>query len=72
MPKMMLHDAEARAALARGVAKLTRAVSGTLGPKGMNAVMDRPLGTPIVSRDGVSIAAEIGRASCRERVSLNV
>src|SRR4029077_11585551 len=55
----MLHDAEARAALARGVAKLTRAVSGTLGPKGMNAVMDRPLGTPIVSRDGVSIAAEI-------------
>ena len=59
MPKMMLHDAEARAALARGVAKLTRAVSGTLGPKGMNAVMDRPLGTPIVSRDGVSIAAEI-------------
>ena len=36
MPKMMLHDAEARAALARGVAKLTRAVSGTLGPKGMN------------------------------------
>ena len=59
MPKMMLHDAEARAALARGVAKLTRAVGGTLGPKGMNAVMDRPLGTPIVSRDGVSIAAEI-------------
>jgi chaperonin GroEL len=59
MPKMMLHDAEARAALARGVAKLTRAVSGTLGPKGMNAVMDRPLGTPIISRDGVSIAAEI-------------
>src|SRR6516164_9048226 len=59
MPKMMLHDAEARAALARGVAKLTRAVSGTLGPKGMDAVMYRTLGTPIVSRDGVSIAAEI-------------
>ena len=59
MPKMMLHDSEAREALGRGVAKLAKAVSGTLGPKGMNAVMDRPIGTPIVSRDGVSIAAEI-------------
>jgi chaperonin GroEL len=59
MPKMMLHDSEAREALGRGVAKLTKAVSGTLGPRGMNAVMDRPIGTPIVSRDGVSIAAEI-------------
>jgi chaperonin GroEL len=46
MPKIMLHDAEAREALGRGVAKLAKAVSGTLG-------------TPIVSRDGVSIASEI-------------
>ena len=59
MPKMMLHDEAARAALGRGVAKLARAVRGTLGPKGMNAIMDRPQGTPIVSRDGVSIASEI-------------
>jgi len=59
MSKMMIHDAEAREALGRGVAKLAKAVSGTLGPKGMNAVMDRPIGTPIVSRDGVSIASEI-------------
>lgn len=59
MPKMMLHDDEARMALGRGVAKLARAVGGTLGPRGMNAVMDRPVGTPIVSRDGVSIANEI-------------
>src|ERR1700728_4146508 len=59
MPKIMLHDAEAREALGRGVAKLTKAVSCTLGPRGMNAVMDRPIGTPLVSRDGVSIASEI-------------
>ena len=59
MAKMMLHDDAARQALGRGVAKLARAVSGTLGPRGMNAVMDRPVGTPIVSRDGVSIADEI-------------
>ena len=59
MPKMMLHRAEARAALARGVGKLALAVRGTLGPKGTNAIIDRPIGTPMISRDGVSIAAEI-------------
>jgi chaperonin GroEL len=59
MAKMMLHDQAAREALGRGVAQLARAVRGTLGPKGMNAIMDRPIGTPIVSRDGVSIATEI-------------
>ena len=59
MAKMMLHDQLAREALGRGVAKLAKAVRGTLGPKGMNAIMDRPIGTPIVSRDGVSIASEI-------------
>ena len=59
MAKMMLHDQAAREALGRGVAQLARAVRGTLGPRGMNAIMDRPIGTPIVSRDGVSIASEI-------------
>ena len=59
MPNIMLHDHEARQALGRGVAKLARAVRGTLGPRGMNVIIDRPIGTPIISRDGVSIAAEI-------------
>src|SRR6202021_1837224 len=59
MPKIMMHDEAAREALGRGVAKLGKAVRRTLGPKGMNAIMDRPIGTPIVSRDGVSIAAEV-------------
>ncbi len=59
MPKMMIFDQEARRALARGVYQLTRAVQATLGPKGGNAIIDVPIGTPIISRDGVSIAAEI-------------
>jgi len=59
MAKRLLHDTEARRALARGVEQLTKAVESTLGPKGMNAMIDLPVGTPIVSRDGVSIAAEI-------------
>ena len=59
MTKMLLFDKDARNALARGVEKLTRAVQSTLGPKGMNAIIDRPIGTPMISRDGVSIAEEI-------------
>ncbi|WP_119269420.1 molecular chaperone GroEL [Taklimakanibacter deserti] len=59
MAKHLLHKNEAREALARGVSKLAAAVEPTLGPKGMNAMVDRPLGTPIVSRDGVTIASEI-------------
>ena len=59
MAKMMIFDADARAALGRGVDLLTRAVQCTLGPKGGNAIIDVPIGTPIISRDGVSIAAEI-------------
>ncbi len=59
MPKMMIFDREARAALGRGVNQLTRAVQCTLGPKGGNAIIDVPIGTPLISRDGVSIAAEI-------------
>jgi len=59
MAKMMLHGVEAREALARGVAQLALCVRGTLGPTGLNTIIERPQGTPIVSRDGVSIAGEI-------------
>lgn len=59
MPKLLLHDAEARRALARGVQRLSAAVEPTLGPKGLNAMIDRPVGTPLITRDGVSIASEI-------------
>ncbi len=72
MAKTMLHDEAARAALGRGVAKLAKAVRGTLGPKGMNAIIDRPIGTPMVSRDGVSIASEIELACPFENMGAQV
>lgn len=59
MSKVMLHNSAARRALARGVNRLAAAVEPTLGPRGMNAMIDRPIGTPMVTRDGVSIASEI-------------
>ena len=72
MAKKLLHNAEARGALARGVQKLAAAVESTLGPKGMNAMIDRPVGTPIVSRDGVSIASEIELADRFENMGAQV
>lgn len=59
MAKLLVHSKLARKALARGVARLAAAVEPTLGPKGLNAMIDRPVGTPLVTRDGVSIAQEI-------------
>lgn len=59
MAKLLVHGNFARKALARGVARLAAAVEPTLGPKGLNAMVDRPVGTPLITRDGVSIASEI-------------
>jgi chaperonin GroEL len=59
MPKSVRYGEQARIILAKGVEKLAKAVETTLGPRGGNAVIDRPIGTPLVSRDGVSIAEEI-------------
>lgn len=59
MAKLMIHGNEARRALAAGVHAMSSAVESTLGPLGMNAMIDRPIGTPMISRDGVSIASEI-------------
>ena len=59
MPKLMIHGNAARQALANGVERLSAAIESTLGPMGMNAMIDRPIGTPLISRDGVSIASEI-------------
>ncbi|HZC34917.1 MAG TPA: chaperonin GroEL [Chthoniobacterales bacterium] len=59
MPKLVRYGDQARIILAKGVEQLAKAVETTLGPRGGNAVIDRPIGTPLVSRDGVSIADEI-------------
>src|SRR6187455_2807192 len=55
----MLFDDEARAPLAAGVEKLSRAVRSTLGPRGRNAVLDKGWGSPKVTKDGVTVAQDI-------------
>ena len=59
MAKMIKFDAEARAAMMRGVNILADTVKVTLGPKGRNVVMDKSYGAPRITKDGVSVAKEI-------------
>ncbi len=57
--KQLLFDEAARQAILRGVSKLSRAVTATLGPKGRNVVLDKKFGSPTVTKDGVTVAKEI-------------
>ncbi len=59
MAKQILFDAKAQQLLKKGIDKLAKAVSITLGPKGLNVILDRGFGTPIITNDGVTIAKEI-------------
>ena len=57
--KDIIYGEEAREKLKKGVEKLARAVSTTLGPKGGNVALDKSWGTPQVVNDGVTVAKEI-------------
>src|SRR6266404_1211615 len=57
--KQLVFDETARQALLKGVSKLARAVTATLGPKGRNVVLDKKFGSPTVTKDGVTVAKEI-------------
>src|SRR5687768_9278877 len=57
--KQLIFDEVARHSLLKGVQKLARAVTATLGPKGRNVVLDKKFGSPTVTKDGVTVAKEI-------------
>ncbi|NJN14244.1 MAG: chaperonin GroEL [Planctomycetes bacterium] len=59
MSKQLLFDAEARQRILQGVRKITGVVKATLGPGGRNVILQKSFGSPIVTRDGVSVAKEI-------------
>lgn len=59
MTKRIYFDLEARNSLKRGVDALADAVKVTLGPKGRNVVIEKKFGSPVVTKDGVSVAKEI-------------
>src|ERR1041385_4665611 len=57
--KQLVFDETARIAVLRGVTKLAKAVTATLGPKGRNVVLDKKWGSPNITKDGVTVAKEI-------------
>ena len=59
MPKQIIHGEESRQAILRGVNTLADTVKVTLGPKGRNAVLDKKFGSPLITKDGVTVAKEI-------------
>ncbi len=50
---------EARSAMLRGVNVLGNAVRVTLGPKGRNVIIGKSYGSPVITKDGVTVAKEI-------------
>ena len=59
MAKSIHFNIEAREGLKRGVDALANAVKVTLGPKGRNVVIGKKYGSPVITKDGVSVAKEI-------------
>jgi chaperonin GroEL len=59
MSKQVKYNVEARDALKRGVDILANAVKVTLGPKGRHVIIDKKFGSPVVTKDGVTVAKEI-------------
>jgi len=57
--KQMQYGEDARAAVLRGVEKLSKAVKITLGPRGRNVILDKKFGAPTITKDGVTVAKEI-------------
>src|SRR5256714_3391006 len=59
MAKVIVHGEESRQAILRGVNVLADAVKVTLGPRGRNVVINKKFGSPVITKDGVTVAKEI-------------
>src|SRR4051794_7032944 len=59
MAKQIVYGEQSRQAVLRGVNQLADAVKVTLGPKGRNVVLDKKFGSPLITKDGVTVAKEI-------------
>ena len=59
MAKELKFEQEARNAVLEGVNILADVVKVTLGPKGRNVVLEKSFGSPMITKDGVTVAKEI-------------
>lgn len=59
MANQITFGEKAREKLLKGVNTLADAVKVTLGPRGLNVALEKSYGSPVVTKDGVSVAKEI-------------
>jgi len=59
MDKKIIFSNDAREQLLNGVDKLADAVVATLGPSGRNAIIEQSMGSPVSTKDGVTVAKSI-------------
>src|ERR1700687_4823549 len=59
MAKMLQFHEEALKSILKGVKTLAKAVIVTLGPKGRNVVIGKEFGSPLSTKDGVTVAKEV-------------
>jgi len=59
MAKQIVQGEDSRQAILRGINTLADAVKVTLGPKGRNVVLEKKFGSPLITKDGVTVAKEI-------------
>ena len=57
--KEIKYDVKARESILNGVNALANAVKVTLGPKGRNVIIEKSFGSPVITKDGVTVAKEI-------------
>ena len=57
--KQLMFSEDGRKKILNGIEQLSRAVKATLGPKGRNVILDKKFGSPLVTKDGVTVAKEI-------------
>ena len=59
MAKEILFNIDARDQLKKGIDTLANAVKVTLGPKGLNVIIEKKFGAPHITKDGVTVAKEV-------------
>jgi chaperonin GroEL len=59
LPKKILYGDDARSKILEGVDALANAVKSTLGPRGRNVVIFTKYDSPLVTKDGVTVAKSI-------------
>ena len=70
--KMISYSSKARDHLLKGVNTLADAVAVTLGPKGRNVVLQKSFGSPVITKDGVTVAKEIELAGKFENMGVQM